>query len=214
MKGRQLCKRMFIPIIAVFLLSCLPLFTVQTNGEENLEDNQEATQTSEIVGDNDVKENDRPDYEKKAEEQLEGAEAMKVKENVDEDGKPFDPRLSFPDLKGKKQFLTFVTADNKTYHIVVTYETNSSNVRLLKEVNAEDLEEIAVGPQKPMAGQATSEDAKKEMSEVKEQSESEARKSDQKKSGANTLGIVAFVVVAVGGFAYWKKKRDKEDVDD
>ena len=77
------------------------------------------------------------------EAEISHVEALNVVENVDENGNVFDPRISFPELTGKKQFLTFKTADGKNYHIVVSYEANTATVRLLQDVSSLTLDQLA-----------------------------------------------------------------------
>lgn len=73
----------------------------------------------------------------------EGEKGFEVISNTDETGEVFDPRITYPELEGKKQFLTFITPNRQEYHIVVDYGRNSASVHLLKAINEEDIDSIS-----------------------------------------------------------------------
>ncbi len=152
---------------------------------------------------------------------------MKVTENVDEEGKNFNPDVSPEKLKGKKQFLTFVTQDNKTYHIVVSYNATGANVQLLKEVTNEDLAKMTgngnnalPAPTQPnQVGKTTDQlERDKQNSQSTKQSNQkndDKKNEDKEKSSSGNLILYLVFAIAVGGIAFWRiKSKNRGGFDD
>lgn len=144
---------------------------------------------------------------------LPNGQAMEVTTNTDEYGEVFDPTIQYPELEGKKQFLTFKTPTNETYHIVVEYGRNSASthVYLLKSVKEQEIENIATGnsseQEEPTSNtfigeSKSSEEVKEKSKNVETQDESESSSIGQK---LLIFGVVFIVVIA---FYFLKKRND------
>lgn len=144
---------------------------------------------------------------------LPNGQAMEVTTNTDEYGEVFDPTIQYPELEGKKQFLTFKTPENETYHIVVEYGRNSASthVYLLKSVKEQEIENIATGnsseQEEPTSNtfigeSKSSKEVKEKSKNVETQDESESSSIGQK---LLIFGVVFIVVIA---FYFLKKRND------
>ncbi|MCW6667547.1 hypothetical protein NHG34_08240 [Aerococcaceae bacterium NML190938] len=146
------------------------------------------------------------------ESEISHVEALQVVENVDENGQVFDPRISFPELAGKKQFLTFRTTDGKNYHIVVSYESNTATVRLLQDVSSLTLDQLAGVqrlPQIPNQESIHSEEQISSVENVEHSTEaSEINPSNQTQWWIVIGGSTLVFIVAVY-FKFFKNKKNK-----
>lgn len=130
--------RMTITILMLFMMIVFSP-TVQAEGDASNEPSSEESNAEEVM----PEETEVNESEMEYPDPTEGETGFEVTFNTDETGEVFDPRISYPDLEGKKQFLTFVTPNRQEYHIVVDYGRNSANVHLLKAINEEDIDAIS-----------------------------------------------------------------------
>lgn len=197
----------------VFLLSFLS-FAQPTFAEDNSEEDQVPSEvTEEIIGDEEVQDGHPADYDAPSETQIETGEAFEVIRNVDQNGQTFDPRVSFPEYAGQRQFLTFRTSDNQLFHIIVTYGTNSATVQVLEDVASEKIGEMS-GDTIPVDGAPTAEEAQANVEEkLAAQEKQETEESEQQDTQESDSGIwfILAVVVLVGGFGIYRVKQKKDD---
>ena len=127
--------------ITILMLFMMIVFspTVQAEGDASNEPSSEEPNAEEVM----PEETEVNESEMEYPDPIEGETGFEVTSNTDETGEVFDPRISYPDLEGKKQFLTFVTPNRQEYHIVVDYGRNSASVHLLKAINEEDIDAIS-----------------------------------------------------------------------
>lgn len=130
--------RMTITILMLFMMIVFSP-TVQAEGDASNEPSSEESNAEEVM----PEETEVNESEMEYPDPTEGETGFEVTSNTDETGEVFDPRISYPDLEGKKQFLTFVTPNRQEYHIVVDYGRNSASVHLLKAINEEDIDAIS-----------------------------------------------------------------------
>ncbi|MFW3364728.1 CD1107 family mobile element protein [Aerococcus viridans] len=216
--AKTLIKRSLLAFSIIGLLSSTTSFQEQVLANESSSSSQESSQseqssssesnqTESIVGDEEVDE----DSQAPEAPSVEGGSGYEVTENTDENGEQFNPNLSNEDLEGKKQFLTFQTADNETYHIIVDYGRSQSKVHLLKAVNNDEIESIATNntSESEKADEATTE-------EENTSSEAEAPAEDEEQSSSpNWLLIVILMAVMVGILYFFKKKKESgSNIDD
>lgn len=193
-------KRKIIIVVLLFV-SFLGAQTVSAN-----EDNSEPPE--EINEEHATEEED---------DSLPNGQAMEVTSNTDETGEVFDPTIQFPDLEGKKQFLSFQTPERETYHIVVEYGRNntSTHVYLLKSVKDQEIENIATG-NSPEQEEPTSEtfiedtNSNEEVKEIVEVANVETKDESETSSIGQKLLIFGIVFIAVIVF-YFLKKRNNSD---
>lgn len=190
-------------VLSGFLIfhSIFSVQIVQAEGEE-----ENGTSTEEIVGENDVRQENHSDYEVPSSEDLEGVSEMEVVNNVDEKGNVFDHE----NLVGTKQFLTVVTPDGRTYYIVISYEQFGTKVHLLKDMTESDVESVT--DNQPQAGEMTQAQAEQVMEEKATENEDE----DTSKTSSNNVNyiIIGIGVVAGGVIGYLKLKKGKENNSD
>lgn len=211
-------KRSLLTLSIIGLLSSVSPFQEQVFANESSSSSQESSQseqssssesnqTESIVGDEEVDE----DSQAPEAPSVEGGSGYEVTENTDENGEQFNPNLSNEDLDGKKQFLTFQTADNETYHIIVDYGRSQSKVHLLKAIDNDEIESIATNntSESEKADEATTE-------EENTSSEAEAPAEDEEQSSSpNWLLIVILMAVMVGILYFFKKKKESgSNIDD
>lgn len=130
--------RMTITILMLFMMIVFSP-TVQAEEEASNDPPSEEPNAEEVM----PEETEVNESEMEYPDPIEGETGFEVTSNTDETGEVFDPRISYPDLEGKKQFLTFVTPNRQEYHIVVDYGRNSASVHLLKAINEEDIDAIS-----------------------------------------------------------------------
>lgn len=212
-------KRSLLTLSIIGLLSSVSpfqeqVFANESSSQESSQSEQskqssssESNKTESIVGDEEVDE----DSQAPEAPSVEDGSGYEVTENTDENGEQFNPNLSNEDLDGKKQFLTFQTADNETYHIIVDYGRSQSKVHLLKAVNNDEIESIATNntSESEKADEATTE-------EENTSSEAEAPAEDEEQSSSpNWLLIVILMAVMVGILYFFKKKKESgSNIDD
>lgn len=211
-------KRSLLAFSIIGLLSSVSPFQEQVFANESSSSSQESSQseqssssesnqTESIVGDEEVDE----DSQAPEAPSVVGGGGYEVTENTDENGEQFNPNLSNEDLDGKKQFLTFQTADNETYHIIVDYGRSQSKVHLLKAIDNDEIESIATNntSESEKADEATTE-------EENTSSEAEAPAEDEEQSSSpNWLLIVILMAVMVGILYFFKKKKESgSNIDD
>lgn len=212
-------KRSLLAFSIIGLLSSVSpfqeqVFANESSSQESSQSEQskqssssESNKTESIVGDEEVDE----DSQAPEAPSVEDGSGYEVTENTDENGEQFNPNLSNEDLDGKKQFLTFQTADNETYHIIVDYGRSQSKVHLLKAVNNDEIESIATNntSKSEKADEATTE-------EENTSSEAEAPAEDEEQSSSpNWLLIVILMAVMVGILYFFKKKKESgSNIDD
>lgn len=131
----------FSMFITILLLYVVIVFSPSVHAEEesSTEPANEEPKAEEVM----PEETEVNESEMEYPDPAEGETGFEVTSNTDETGEVFDPRISYPDLEGKKQFLTFVTPNRQEYHIVVDYGRNSASVHLLKAINEEDIDAIS-----------------------------------------------------------------------
>lgn len=209
-------KRSLLAFSIIGLLSSVSpfqeqVFANESSSQESSQSEQssssESNQTESIVGDEEVDE----DSQAPEAPSVVGGGGYEVTENTDENGEQFNPNLSNEDLDGKKQFLTFQTADNETYHIIVDYGRSQSKVHLLKAIDNDEIESIATNntSESEKADEATTE-------EENTSSEAEAPAEDEEQSSSpNWLLIVILMAVMVGILYFFKKKKESgSNIDD
>lgn len=212
-------KRSLLTLSIIGLLSSVSpfqeqVFANESSSQESSQSEQskqssssESNKTESIVGDEEVDE----DSQAPEAPSVDDGSGYEVTENTDENGEQFNPNLSNEDLDGKKQFLTFQTADNETYHIIVDYGRSQSKVHLLKAVNNDEIESIATNntSESEKADEATTE-------EENTSSEAEAPAEDEEQSSSpNWLLIVILMAVMVGILYFFKKKKESgSNIDD
>lgn len=210
-------KRSLLAFSIIGLLSSVSPFQEQVFANESSSSSQESSQseqssssesnqTESIVGDEEVDE----DSQAPEAPSVVGGGGYEVTENTDENGEQFNPNLSNEDLDGKKQFLTFQTADNKTYHIIVDYGRSQSKVHLLKAIDNDEIESIATNTS------SETEESKEPTEEENTSSEAEAPAEDEEQSSSpNWLLIVILMAVMVGILYFFKKKKESgSNIDD
>lgn len=214
-------KRSLLTLSIIGLLSSVSPFQEQvfanesssqesSQSEQSKQSSSESNKTESIVGDEEVDE----DSQAPEAPSVEDGSGYEVTENTDENGEQFNPNLSNEDLEGKKQFLTFQTADNETYYIIVDYGRSQSKVHLLKAVNNDEIESIATNntSETEKSDEATTEE--KNTSSESEESEVPAEEEEQS-SSPNWLLIVIIMVVMVGILYFFKKKKESgSNIDD
>lgn len=179
----------------------------------------EETDTNEIIGNSEVQDEENADYVVPSDSELDALGRYEVDINVDENGEPFNPS---GDLNGKKQFLSFRTADNEVYYIVVTYVGNSSTVNLLKDISNEDIEALSQAnskAQEPEVGEATVEDAQAlnppadevEANESVEESIDDEREDSSVSSSWIIIGAVFIIVLIIGFIRLRRNDSDEYD---
>ena len=110
-----------------------------------------------------------------------------------------------------RQFITFKTKSDKTFHLIINHDEEGQNVMLLTEVSEDDLLNMVERKEKPV------EEVKKieEPVPVEEIKKEEPKK--EEKSNTSTIFFL-IVVIAVAGVGYYfkiyKKKQDEEIDDD
>lgn len=212
-------KRSLLAFSIIGLLSSVSpfqeqVFANESSSQESSQSEQskqssssESNKTESIVGDEEVDE----DSQAPEAPSVVGGGGYEVTENTDENGEQFNPNLSNEDLDGKKQFLTFQTADNETYHIIVDYGRSQSKVHLLKAIDNDEIESIATNntSESEKADEATTE-------EENTSSEAEAPAEDEEQSSSpNWLLIVILMAVMVGILYFFKKKKESgSNIDD
>lgn len=211
-------KRSLLAFSIIGLLSSVSpfqeqVFANESSSQESSQSEQskqssssESNKTESIIGDEEVDE----DSQAPEAPSVEGGSGYEVTENTDENGEQFNPNLSNEDLEGKKQFLTFQTADNETYHIIVDYGRSQSKVHLLKAVNNDEIESIATNTS------SETEESKEPTEEENTSSEAEAPAEDEEQSSSpNWLLIVILMAVMVGILYFFKKKKESgSNIDD
>lgn len=175
----------------------------QENSDEIL--NQGNEKTEQIIGDNEVKQEDNSDYVVPTSEDLEGVTQMEVVNNVDEKGNVFDHE----NLVGSKQFLTVVTPDGRTYYIIINYEQFGTKVHLLKDMSEVDVESVASA--QPQAGAMTTVQAEMHM---QQNAENTGQSSEETNPIVRNLLIFGAVVIVVGIIAFFKMKKDGSSSSD
>lgn len=194
-------KRKTIIVVLLFV-SFLGAQTVSAN-EDNSEPPEEI--------------NEEHATEEAEDDSLPNGQAMEVTSNTDETGEVFDPTIQFPELEGKKQFLSFQTPERETYHIVVEYGRNntSTHVYLLKSVKDQEIENIATGnlaEQEEPTSETFIEDtnSNEEVEEIVEVANVETKDESETSSIGQKLLIFGIVFTAVIVF-YFLKKRNNSD---
>lgn len=218
-------KRSLLALSIIGLLSSVSPFQEQvfanesssqesSQSEQSKQSSSESNKTESIVGDEEVDE----DSQAPEAPSVDDGSGYEVTENTDENGEQFNPNLSNEDLEGKKQFLTFQTADNETYHIIVDYGRSQSKVHLLKAVNNDEIESIATNntSESEKADEATTEEKDTSSEEENTSSEAEAPAEDEEQSSSpNWLLIVILMAVMVGILYFFKKKKESgSNIDD
>lgn len=208
-------KRSLLAFSIIGLLSSVSpfqeqVFANESSSQESSQSEQssssESNKTESIVGDEEVDE----DSQAPEAPSVVGGGGYEVTENTDENGEQFNPNLSNEDLDGKKQFLTFQTADNETYHIIVDYGRSQSKVHLLKAIDNDEIESIATNTS------SETEESKEPTEEENTSSEAEEPAEDEEQSSSpNWLLIVILMAVMVGILYFFKKKKESgSNIDD
>lgn len=190
-------------LVALFLFFS-PAFTMTVNATES----ESSDTTNEIVGENEVREENHSNYEVPSEEDLEGVTDMEVVENVNDKGQSFDNES----LLGTKQFLTVITPDGRTYYIVISYEQFGTKVNLLKDMSESDVQSVT--DNQPQAGEVTKSQAEQIMEEnANGGTTTEENTETTRASSANWI-VIAFVAVAGGVIGFIKLKKNKNSGSD
>lgn len=204
---KNISKKLVLALTILFFLNA-GIVSANKETENSSEDQTEEEAIEELP------ENDESDS---IEASLPNGEAMEVTSNTDENGEVFNPTISFPELEGKKQFLSFKTPENETYHIVVEYGRNSTStyVYLLKSVKDQEIEAIATNnlSEEPEVVSETfseetasnEEDSIQDTELIDEASTNEVEKSSV---GRNIL-VFGVVIVTVLGLYFLKKRNSK-----
>jgi len=186
-------------IVALLFVSFLGVQTVSAN-EDNSEPSEEI--------------NEEQVTEEVEDASLPNGQAMEVTSNTDETGEVFDPTIQYPELEGKKQFLSFKTPENETYHIVVEYGRNSTSthVYLLKSVKDQEIENIATGnsseQEEPTSTTFIEEsNSNEEVTEIVEVANEETQDESETSSIGQKLLIFGIVFIVVIVFYFLKKRN-------
>ena len=186
-------------IVALLFVSFLGVQTVSAN-EDNSEPSEEI--------------NEEQVTEEVEDASLPNGQAMEVTSNTDETGEVFDPTILYPELEGKKQFLSFKTPENETYHIVVEYGRNSTSthVYLLKSVKDQEIENIATGnpseQEEPTSTTFIEEsNSNEEVTEIVEVANEETQDESETSSIGQKLLIFGIVFIVVIVFYFLKKRN-------
>lgn len=166
--------------------------------------------TDDIVGDNDIKEENHSNYVVPSSEELETINEMKVINNVDDKGNVFDHE----NLVGTKQFLTVSTPDGKTYYIIISYEQFGTKVNLLKDMSETDVLEVTDNT--PQAGDMTKEQAEELMANNAQKNNNNDSDAETPQSSSVNIGLILLVIIVVGGVVGFIKLRKNKtnDFDD
>lgn len=166
--------------------------------------------TDDIVGDNDIKEENHSNYVVPSSEELETINEMKVINNVDDKGNVFDHE----NLVGTKQFLTVSTPDGKTYYIIISYEQFGTKVNLLKDMSETDVLEVTDNT--PQAGDMTKEQAEELMANNAQKNNNSDSDAVTPQSSSVNIGLILLVIIVVGGVVGFIKLRKNKtnDFDD
>lgn len=166
--------------------------------------------TDDIVGDNDIKEENHSNYVVPSSEELETINEMKVINNVDDKGNVFDHE----NLVGTKQFLTVSTPDGKTYYIIISYEQFGTKVNLLKDMSETDVLEVTDNT--PQAGDMTKEQAEELMANNAQKNNNSDSDAETPQSSSVNIGLILLVIIVVGGVVGFIKLRKNKtnDFDD
>lgn len=188
-------KRNIYLILSLFLILFVSPHSAfaEEEKEESSEPPTEETTAEEVMPEESEVNESEMDYPNPAE----GEKGFEVSSNTDETGEVFDPRISYPELEGKKQFLTFITPDRQEYHIVVDYGRNSANVHLLKAINEEDIDSISEdGSSVESDSTFFGAEAKEvENSEEKEENVAVAAETEKSEQTNNSSTVIIFAVV-------------------
>jgi len=144
-----------------------------------------------------------------------------VTENVDNANQDFpihhedetDDGLSDMYSADARQFITFMTKNGKTFHLIINHDQDSENVMLLTEVSEDDLLNMVETEEKTeeeVPVKVTEEEGEKEAEKEPEREE----KKVEKESSGGTYLLIGLVLIAVLGAGYYfkvvKAKEQKE----
>lgn len=177
-------------LLIVVLLFFSPIAYTSVQAEE-----EDSEDTEDIINEDD------PNVITPSEEELENLNEMEVIENVTDAGAVVD----LPE--GTRQFLTVLTADGRTYYIIITYDAFGQTVNLLRDLNESDIEEMANAEPSPenmspdQAEAAMAENANGNLAE---------EEIPEEEGGVNWV-IVGVGAIIIGVIAYFKIVKGKDD---
>ena len=116
-----------------------------------------------------------------------------------------------------RQFITFKTKSGKTFHLIINYDEEGQNVKLLTEVSEDDLLNMVEAKEKPKEEVKKIEEVPPPTEETKEEPVKEEPKKKEESKGAGLyifLGLFVMTVVGAGYYFKIYKKKQEESEDD